>query len=73
MPVHCMRMRPMPRLSASTPMYDMLKLFQTGRSHMAVLTQPGEDGGACRVHGEKRGLSIDWMHGLRGRVLLALP
>jgi hypothetical protein len=21
-------------------MYDMLKLFQTGRSHMAVLTQP---------------------------------
>ena len=23
--------------------YDMLKLFQTGRSHMAVLTQPEDD------------------------------
>ena len=34
---------PGPRLSAATPMYDMLKLFQTGRSHMAVLTQPQED------------------------------
>lgn len=26
------------RLPAGTPMYDMLKLFQTGRSHMVVLT-----------------------------------
>jgi len=26
------------RLPADTPMYDMLKLFQTGRSHMVVLT-----------------------------------
>ena len=39
-PISSMRMRPLPRLSAATPMYDMLKLFQTGRSHMAVLTQP---------------------------------
>jgi hypothetical protein len=29
---------PRPRLSADTPMYDLLKLFQTGRSHMVVLT-----------------------------------
>ena len=29
-----------PRLPATTPMYDMLRLFQTGRSHIAVLTQP---------------------------------
>lgn len=26
--------------TADTPMYDMLKLFEIGRSHMAVLTQP---------------------------------
>jgi len=39
-PVCMLKMRSLPRLSASTPMYDMLKLFQTGRSHMAVLTQP---------------------------------
>ena len=31
------------RLSASTPMYDMLKLFRTGRAHMALLTQPLTD------------------------------
>ena len=39
-PIHCMKMRHLPTLKATTPMYDMLKLFQTGRSHMAVLTQP---------------------------------
>ncbi|GAX78353.1 hypothetical protein CEUSTIGMA_g5795.t1 [Chlamydomonas eustigma] len=39
-PVRLLKMRSLPRLSAATPMYDMLKLFQTGRSHMAVLTQP---------------------------------
>ncbi|KAI8473576.1 MAG: hypothetical protein J3K34DRAFT_518869 [Monoraphidium minutum] len=37
-PVAHVRMRSLPRLSADTPMYDMLKLFQTGRSHMVVLT-----------------------------------
>ena len=30
------------RLPADTPMYDMLKLFQTGRSHMVVLTDSAE-------------------------------
>eukprot|EP00798_Chlamydomonas_sp_ICE-L_P013955 gene13955-19892_t len=39
-PVCMLKMRSLPRLCASTPMYDMLKLFQTGRSHMAVLTEP---------------------------------
>ncbi|KAG1681362.1 hypothetical protein FOA52_007410 [Chlamydomonas sp. UWO 241] len=37
-PVAMVKMRSLPRLPASTPMYDLLKLFQTGRSHMAVLT-----------------------------------
>ncbi len=31
---------PPARLPATTPLYDMLRLFQTGRSHMAVLTAP---------------------------------
>lgn len=30
-------MRSLPRLPADTPMYDVLNLFQTGRSHMALL------------------------------------
>ncbi|KAF6257370.1 hypothetical protein COO60DRAFT_1233997 [Scenedesmus sp. NREL 46B-D3] len=34
------QMRPLPRVCADTPMYDMFKLFQTGRSHMVLLTQP---------------------------------
>lgn len=32
--------RPLPQLSADTPLYDMLKLFEGGRSHMALLTKP---------------------------------
>lgn len=43
-PVSSLKIRPLPRLSASTPMYDMLKLFRTGRSHMALLTQPPPSG-----------------------------
>ncbi|WIA23214.1 hypothetical protein OEZ86_010102 [Tetradesmus obliquus] len=35
-----LQMRPLPRVPADTPMYDMFKLFQTGRSHMVLLTQP---------------------------------
>ncbi|KAK9825434.1 hypothetical protein WJX81_007178 [Elliptochloris bilobata] len=34
------RMRPLPFLRADTPMYDLLQLFETGRSHMVVLTRP---------------------------------
>ncbi|KXZ48422.1 hypothetical protein GPECTOR_28g830 [Gonium pectorale] len=39
-PVSALRLRELPRLAADTPMYDMLKLFETGKSHMAVLTRP---------------------------------
>lgn len=35
-----LQLRPLPKLSADTLMYDMLRLFETGRSHMAVLTKP---------------------------------
>ena len=38
--VSALRLRPLPFLRADTAMYDLLKLFQTGRSHMVVLTQP---------------------------------
>lgn len=38
-------MRPLPRLAASTPLYDMLKLFEAGGSHMALLTRPHAEGG----------------------------
>jgi hypothetical protein len=41
--VSSLRIRPLPRLSATTPMYELLKLFRTGRAHMALLTQPLED------------------------------
>lgn len=34
------RMRSLRRLPADTPMYDMLKLFELGRCHMVVLTEP---------------------------------
>lgn len=57
-PVSALRLRELPRLAADTPMYDMLKLFETGRSHMAVLTRPpggalggGEGGGEGSVDG----------------------
>ncbi|GAB4817855.1 hypothetical protein N2152v2_004901 [Parachlorella kessleri] len=39
-PVGQIKIRSLPYLRADTPMYDMLKLFEIGRSHMAVLTQP---------------------------------
>lgn len=51
-PVSMLRLRSLPRLPAATAMYDMLKLFRTGRSHMAVLTSEDLDGNtqqpACR-------------------------
>ena len=39
-PISSMKIRHVPHLLAETPMYDMLRLFKTGRTHMAVLTQP---------------------------------
>lgn len=57
--VDSMRIRQVPFLPASIPMYDLLRLFQTGRSHMVFLRKPpveegGEDLPATRdvnVHG----------------------
>ena len=39
-PISSMKVRHVPHLLAETPMYDMLRLFKTGRTHMAVLSQP---------------------------------
>jgi metal transporter CNNM len=38
------------RVPADTPMYDMFKLFQTGRSHMVLLTQPPPAAAAAGLH-----------------------
>ncbi len=35
-----LKMRSAPQLRADTRLYDMLRLFETGRCHMAVLVQP---------------------------------
>lgn len=37
-----MPMRPLPSLSAAMPMYDVLQLFKTGRSHMALLCEASD-------------------------------
>ena len=53
LPLSHVRMRSLPFLRGDTAMYDLLKLFQTGRSHMVVLTQPpaleDDDGDAASV------------------------
>ncbi len=36
--VDAIRLRPIPRMNAQTPLYTALNYFQTGRSHMAVVT-----------------------------------
>lgn len=41
-PVSTLKLRSAPRLRADTALYDMLRLFETGRCHMAVLSQPPE-------------------------------
>jgi len=51
-PVSSLKIRPLPRLSALTPMYDMLKLFRTGRAHMALLTQPELDDSSSVASGD---------------------
>ena len=38
--VSSLKMRSLPFLRADTPLYDLLRLFETGRCHMAVLTAP---------------------------------
>lgn len=41
--ISSMRIRHIPHLLADTPMYDMLRLFKSGGTHMVVLTQPTHD------------------------------
>ena len=41
-PVSSLKMRSLPFLRGNTPLYDLLRLFETGRCHMAVLTEPTE-------------------------------
>ena len=51
--VRDLRIRSLPYLRADTAMYDLLKLFQTGRSHMVVLTKPPDaatDGTVSRAN-----------------------
>lgn len=38
--VRDVHMRSLPSLPTSTPMFDLLNLFQTGRTHMVLLTRP---------------------------------
>ncbi len=40
MAVTALKLRSAPYLRADIALYDMLRLFETGRCHMAVLTQP---------------------------------
>ncbi|KAL6749260.1 hypothetical protein V8C86DRAFT_2852241 [Haematococcus lacustris] len=46
-----LNMRELPRLPANTPMYDMLKLFESGRSHMALLMGHSKAAQAAREMG----------------------
>lgn len=56
--VSAMKVRSLPHLLAETPMYDMLKLFELGRSHMAVLTQPTREA-LARLRAEAHEVAID--------------
>ncbi len=44
-PVLSCKIRTLPVLPDSLPLYDLLRLFETGRSHMAVLVSKLNDGG----------------------------
>ena len=56
-----LRMRSLPYLRADTAMYDLLKLFQTGRSHMVVLTKPPDaaDGTVSRANSQDVTVQIE--------------
>ena len=56
--VSAMKVRSLPHLLGETPMYDMLKLFELGRSHMAVLTQPTKEA-LARLKAEAHEVAID--------------
>ncbi|KAG2489018.1 hypothetical protein HYH03_012456 [Edaphochlamys debaryana] len=75
LPVSSLRLRELPRLAADTPMYDMLKLFETGKSHMAALTSqpgqgqgggPGEDGASPGAMGGRKTVGTSWPTHPRG-------
>lgn len=38
--VDTLHIRPAPFLSSDTPMWALLKIFKSGRSHMVMLTKP---------------------------------
>ncbi|CAL8470532.1 g10074 [Coccomyxa elongata] len=48
-----LKMRSAPQLRADTRLYDMLRLFETGRCHMAVLVQPPGQSTPCTSAGSK--------------------
>jgi hypothetical protein len=52
-PVSTLKMRSLPFLRGNTPLYDLLRLFETGRCHMAVLTEPSEP---------KEGAEFPWVN-----------
>lgn len=52
-PVSNLKMRSLPFLRGNTPLYDLLRLFETGRCHMAVLTEPSEP---------KEGAEFPWVN-----------
>jgi len=56
--VSAMKVRSLPSLLAETPMYDMLKLFELGRSHMVLLTQPTREA-LARLKAEAHEVAID--------------
>jgi metal transporter CNNM len=56
--VSSMKVRSLPSLPAETPMYDMLKLFELGRSHMVLLTQPTREA-LARLKAESHEIAID--------------
>lgn len=56
--VSSMKIRSLPVLLAETPMYDMLKLFELGRSHMVLLTQPTREA-LARLKAESHEVAID--------------
>ena len=51
-PLSTLKMRSLPFLRANMPLYDLLRLFETGRCHMAVLSEaPEGKGGLASFEG----------------------
>ena len=56
--VSSMKIRSLPCLLGETPMYDLLKLFEMGRTHMVVLAQPTREA-LMRMRAEAHEAAID--------------